>query len=250
MSSGTRAVTPRLLAVGDIHGCVSELEVLLAEVSPGESDRLVFLGDYVDRGPGARQAIDLLLDVRRRLPRTVFLRGNHEEMMLGYLGVGGRFGVCFLHNGGAERSASYGIGTPARTAAMRAEEALVAIPEEHLRFLDDARALVFAEGGYTFVHAGVRPGIELEAQCREDLLWIREPFLHGEHGLPTTIVFGHTPQGEVQFDVPWRIGMDTGCVYGGRLSCIDLTNGELFQVRRGTRTATRIDVSSRLAGRR
>jgi serine/threonine protein phosphatase 1 len=222
----------RLLAVGDIHGCVEELERLLEAVAPQPADQLVFLGDYIDRGPASSAVVDLLVRERARLPRTVFLRGNHEDMLLGFLSLDGGHGDAFLWNGGDKTIASYGVemtpgGVPPETVAA-------ALPAAHVSFLCDTR-LSFVAGRYTFVHAGIRPGIPLERQDREDLLWIREEFLRQDHGLPTTVVFGHTPRREVTLDLPCKIGLDTGAVYGGKLSCLDLSDFVLYQVERRAR---------------
>ncbi len=244
MNEARRTPVGRLLCIGDVHGCVRELELLLEAVAPGPDDQLVFLGDYVDRGPDSRATVEQLLDLRARLPRTVLLRGNHEEMMLGYLGLGGSLGEGFFPNGGAATLASYGIAARSRPPAPALARSY--IPESHLDLLRQATELYFVAERYTFVHAGVRPGVPIQAQIEDDLLWIRGPFLSGDHGLPTTVVFGHTPQSDVWLDLPRRIGLDTGCVYGGSLSCLDLTRGLLHQVGRGTRRATARDVSGLL----
>ncbi|MBU6283097.1 hypothetical protein KGQ64_12720, partial [bacterium] len=120
---------------------------------------------------------------------------------------------------------------------------------DELRFLRDELVLHFSEGGALFVHAGIRPGVPLSEQVPDDLLWIREEFLLEDPGVPWLVVFGHTPyRGEPLFDVPRKVGLDTGCVYGGHLSCLDLTEGRLHQVRRGERRARTTDVGRRLEG--
>jgi serine/threonine protein phosphatase 1 len=232
--------TGRLLCIGDVHGCVGELALLLAELAPTPADRLVFLGDYIDRGAESRTTLDLLVELRETLPRAVFLRGNHEEMLLAYLGFGGDGADIFLRAGGAATLASYDIDL--RTGRMPSpDEVRARLPRAHLDFLREGLRLHREEGGYLFVHAGVRPGVALDRQVPSDLLWIREEFLAGEHGFPQTIVFGHTPVRDVWFQPRRRIALDTGCVFGGRLSAIDLTEGVLHQVRRGAR---RVDSAS------
>jgi len=120
---------------------------------------------------------------------------------------------------------------------------------EELEFLRDELVLQFAEGGAVFVHAGLRPGVPLAEQVADDLLWIREEFLLADPGLPWLVVFGHTPYRDGPlFDAPRKVGLDTGCVYGGHLSCLDLTEGLLHQVRKGDRRAKTIDVTRRLEG--
>ncbi|HEY8515769.1 MAG TPA: metallophosphoesterase family protein [Candidatus Binatia bacterium] len=237
-------MTGRLLCVGDVHGCAPELERLITDVDPGPDDQLVFLGDYVDRGPASRDTVELLLELRERLPATVLLRGNHEEMFLDFLGLGGANKEAFFWNGGAQTLASYGLAGLAREPA--AEAALAKVPASHLELFASLE-LRWQADGFAFVHAGVRPGVPLEQQRREDLLWIREEFLLHDHGLEDTVVFGHTPCRDVWFGRGRKIGLDTGCVYGGKLSCLDLTQGILHQVARGARAATRRSVASELA---
>lgn len=234
----------RLLCVGDVHGCAAELERLIDDVAPTPDDELVFLGDYVDRGPASRDAVAFLIELAERLPRTIFLRGNHEEMFCDFLGLEGANKEAFFANGGAQTLASYGL--PASSAAPRRELARALVPDTHVAFLESL-VLQHVADGFAFVHAGVRPGTPLAAQRREDLLWIREEFLLPEHGLAHTVVFGHTPYREVWFGAGRKIGLDTGCVYGGKLSCLDLTNGLLHQVTRGASRATARSVAADLA---
>jgi serine/threonine protein phosphatase 1 len=230
-----------VFAIGDIHGCPDELEVLLAAIAPGAGDTVVFLGDYVDRGPASRALVDRLLRLSAEAFGTVFLRGNHEDMLLAYLGISGRHGDVYLENGGGATLASYGVppGTP-RTAVRPF------IPEAHLAFFR-ACVLQHVAAPFLFVHAGIRPGIALAQQDEEDLLWIREEFFAQPHALPYTVVFGHTPSREARIDLPYRIGLDTGLVYGNKLSCLDVDGQRLVQVARGTRRATTRDLAPAFA---
>lgn len=233
----------RLLCVGDVHGCATELERLLAAIDPSADDQLIFLGDYVDRGSASAATVDVLCALARCRPRTIFLRGNHEEMFLDFIGEEGANKQAFFHNGGAQTLLSYGW--PPSDRAPSEQDAHALVPPEHLAFF---RRLVLRHqvDGFAFVHAGVRPGVPLAAQAREDLLWIREEFLLVDHRLDETVVFGHTPYRDVWFGGARKIGLDTGCVYGGRLSCLDLTQGVLHQVARGQRSATVRDVAAEI----
>ena len=226
-----------LFAIGDLHGCPNELDVLLDAISPGRDDTVVFLGDYVDRGPGARALVDRLLRLQQGVFTSVFLRGNHEDMLLAHLGVAGHHGDVYLENGGGATLASYGIpdGTPGHAS-------LALLPAEHVEFFRACR-LHYVAGSFLFVHAGVRPGVPLAEQNEEDLLWIREEFFSRPHALPYTVVFGHTPTREVRIDLPYRIGLDTGLVYGNKLSCLDADGQRLVQVARGARRATTRDLA-------
>lgn len=203
----------RLLAVGDIHGCRDQLRRLLAEVAPGADDLMVFMGDFIDRGPDSRGVLADLIEFRRHFPQSVFLRGNHEQMFLDYLD--GRDRLSFLLNGGTATLKSYGAGTTAN------------IPEEHLAFLRGLPCR-YDHGEFVFVHAGLRPGIPLAEQKDEDLLWIRREFLDSDFDWGRTIVFGHTPQ-QAPLLEPRRIGVDTGAVYGRVLTCCEVRTRRCWQ---------------------
>jgi len=208
----SRKFPRRLLAIGDIHGCDDLLERLLARVAPEREDQMVFLGDYIDRGSGSRRVVERLLDLRRTFPQTVFLKGNHEQMLLDYLA--GKDSLGFLINGGA------------RTLENYRHEGEVRIPQAHLAFFNGLE-VSYETGDFIFVHAGMRPGLPLEAQSETDLLWIRTEFLDSEYDWGKTIVFGHTPQPEAIIK-PGRIGLDTGAVYGRKLTCCDVLSRTLW----------------------
>jgi serine/threonine protein phosphatase 1 len=221
----------RLFAIGDIHGCVDELSRLLDAIPATSGDTVVFVGDYIDRGPSSRRVIELLLDWRTRTPaQVVFLKGNHEDMALGFLGRGGQWGEAWLRNGGIASLRSY----DADPHGPR-EEAIARIPETHVAFMESLEPH-FQWGPYLVVHAGVRPGVALAEQRHEDLFWIREEFLDHPHDLGSTVVFGHTPFRRVVVEIPYKIGIDTGCVYGGALTCLSLPDGWVYQVRLGDST--------------
>ncbi len=216
----------RLFAVGDLHGCPAELAALLKTIAPGRGDTIVFIGDYVDRGFSSKEVVEQLLELERGPACAVFLKGNHEDMLLSFLGLPGKFGEWYLLNGGLMTAESYGA------KSGRREELLARMPPLHLDFFKRLRSYYQAPP-YLFVHAGVAPGVPLEHQSEETLLWVREQFLAQPHGLGATVVFGHTPQREVALDLPERVGIDTGLVFGGKLSCIEFTEGMLYQVPRG-----------------
>jgi serine/threonine protein phosphatase 1 len=163
----------------------------------------------------------------------VFLKGNHEDMLLAYLGFSGHYGEMFLANGGQATLASYGITPP----ALSQVSAMARIPTEHLEFFLTLKNFS-VQGPFLCVHAGIDPQKPLAAQTENDLFWIRNEFISRSHGLPYTVVFGHTPQREVLFDLPAKIGIDTGVVYGGKLTCIELEEKIQFQIERGARRVT------------
>lgn len=205
----------RVLAIGDIHGCLDQLQGLLDKVAPGHDDRLVFLGDYVDRGTDSPGVIDYLLGLQEKLPDTVFLKGNHEQMLLRYLAGGQASG--YLQNGGDMTLSQYALrGTPR-------------LPQSHRDFLNRLQ-LTYQWQDFLFVHAGLKPGYPLDRQGEDDLLWIRDEFL--SHPRPcewgVVVVHGHSPQRQVSF-TPCRIGLDTGAVYGRQLSCCDVVSRRVWQ---------------------
>jgi serine/threonine protein phosphatase 1 len=224
--------------IGDIHGCLGELSCLVENLPLKPADRVVFLGDYIDRGPESKGVVSYLLDLAKDAEyELVYLKGNHEDMLLGYLGLSGRYGEMFLANGGYATLASYGLPASGMSHASAREK----IPHEHVEFFLGLKNYS-VEGPFLCVHAGVHPAKSLAAQSHTDLLWIRNEFIANRHSLPYTIIFGHTPQREVFFDLPVKIGIDTGVVYGGKLSCIELEEKTQFQIDRGSRRISQTSV--------
>ena len=223
-----------LYAVGDIHGRLDLLErlhdLITADAAGLAAARkvLVYLGDYVDRGPESRAVVDLLIEAPLEGLEPVHLLGNHEAFLLTFLADPDEVRVWFM-NGGDATLRSYGVdpwaepGPEGRPATLHA--AFVdALPEAHRAFYSSLQ-LSHEEGDYLFVHAGVRPGIPLDAQDPEDLIWIRGEFLESgaDHG--KIVVHGHTPMGEPQVCAN-RIGIDTGACYGGHLTALVLHGTE------------------------
>lgn len=210
----------KIFAVGDIHGCLTALKDMMRtiEISPTE-DTLIFLGDYIDRGPDSKGVVDYVIELRSRFPRVVCLLGNHERMFLDYLDGFGR--GLFLANGGRETLASYGtIKTP--------EGRKVNVPLEHIIFFKSL-LIYYETEDYLFVHAGLRPGLPLEKQSVEDMIWIRHEFYLSSHVLNKTVIYGHTAFGEPRINER-MIGIDTGAVYGRKLTCLELPTMKLYQV--------------------
>jgi len=223
----------RVFVIGDLHGCPEETEVLLQHMEDSlglaEQDLVIFLGDYIDRGPNSNETIELVLEFKRKFPTTICLKGNHEDMLLDFLGFGGRLGQAFLYNGGLETIQSYGISVFAPP-----EEMVNALPPEHFKFLTELESIVKIDG-YICVHAGLNPLRDLEAQNDSDVFWIRDEFIANIHSFQHTIVFGHTPHREIFMHLPFKIGIDTGLVFGNKLTCLELKSGEVYQVKRGSK---------------
>ena len=211
----------RIFAIGDIHGCLDKLRKLLALIDADwAQDTVVFMGDYIDRGPASKEVVDAVLDLRRKHERVVCLMGNHERMFLNWLD--GREEDLFLANGGRNTLRSYGI-------APDDYDREAKVPPDHLEFF---RSLLpyYETETHLFVHAGVRPGLPMEIQDPHDMIWIRHEFFLADHGLNKTVVFGHTPFTGKPYVGEKRIGIDTGAVYGGTLTCLELPAMRFHQV--------------------
>lgn len=211
----------RIFAIGDIHGCLEKLRKLLALIDVDwAEDTVVFMGDYIDRGPASREVVDAVLELRGRHGRVICLMGNHERMFLNWLD--GREEELFLANGGRSTLRSYGL-------SPRDPDREAKVPPDHLAFFRSLLPFYETET-HLFVHAGVRPGIPVEIQDPHDMIWIRHEFFLADHGLKKTVVFGHTPFTNGPFVGEKRIGIDTGAVYGGALTCLELPAVKFHQV--------------------
>lgn len=217
----------RVYAIGDIHGRADLLKKLLADIQRDALGGdykgrpiLVFLGDYIDRGFQSREVIDVLLGDLMSPFDTYFLKGNHEAAMLQFLSEPG-MGPRWIEHGGAETLVSYGVRPPrSRTATddweIASQELKRVLPREHLQFLMSLQVSLRI-GDYLFVHAGVRPGVELDQQSEYDMLWIRDAFLNDTRPLGAVVVHGHTPASEPYRDSR-RVGLDTGAYISGQLT--------------------------------
>ena len=223
----------RIYAVGDIHGRLDLLEDCLGQIDrdialhPDMTPLQIFLGDYIDRGAMSRQTIDRLI-ARGMSHACMFLKGNHELVAMQALRDLPAF-AHWMRLGGVETLMSYDIApviSSEREDLLRAQMAFQArLPAAHFRFFAGLRSH-YALGNFFFVHAGVRPGVALDRQKVEDLLWIREPFLSWQLELGALIVHGHTPTPEVDVRCN-RINIDTGAYSSGRLSCLVASGSQL-----------------------
>ena len=223
-----------LYAIGDIHGRLDLLRSLLAQIEAdarkqaGARQRtLVFLGDYVDRGPDSRGVVAELIAGPPQGFDTHYLKGNHEVILLNFLEDAQQLDH-WLMNGGEATMQSYGVDTGALARGRARPETwrrafAEALPQSHLRFFRNLKLSV-SFGDYLFVHAGVRPGVPLAAQNEEDLVWIRRPFLDHTGPFGKVVVHGHTPA-HVPVVRPNRIGIDTGAVLTDRLTALRLRDG-------------------------
>lgn len=207
----------KIFVVGDIHGCFDKLRALMDKIPINYAqDQLIFIGDYIDRGPSSVEVVDYLIDVKKRVPGTIFLMGNHEDMLQNYLDGSDRF--TYLLNGGQRTLEEY--------LNRSNNPKTYPVPSEHLEFFNSL-FLYYQTEDYIFVHAGLRKKVPLESQEKMDLLWIRDEFIYSDFNFGKRVIFGHTPFKEPLLQSN-KIGIDTGAVYGNRLTCIQLPQMEFF----------------------
>lgn len=212
----------KIFAIADIHGCLDKLQRLIRDIKADPvNDTLVFIGDYIDRADGSKEVVDYILRLEKTYQKMICLRGNHETMLLRYLQ--GVEEDIYLANGGLATLNAYGI---LRSDAPR--ERKKKIPADHLRFFKSLLPY-YETDQFIFVHAGLIPGIPLAEQSLYDLQWVRQTFIDSDYDFGKRVVFGHT-----HFSAPLitanKIGIDTGAVYGGRLTCVELPNLKFYQV--------------------
>ncbi len=201
----------KIFAIGDIHGCYNKLLALMKKLPINfERDQLVFLGDYIDRGPDSFQVVEYLIGLKKEHRNIVFLKGNHEEMLELYLK--GIEIMHFVSNGGGRTLESYSKHSKGNGAGL--------IPQSHLDFFN-ALLLYYETEKYIFAHAGLKKKTPLERQKAEDLLWVRNKFIRSRYDFGKVVIFGHTHFQEPLIQ-PNKIGIDTGAVYGNNLTCVEL----------------------------
>jgi serine/threonine protein phosphatase 1 len=209
----------RVFIVGDVHGCLDMLRRLMDKIDwrPDE-DSLIFLGDYIDRGVDSKGVVDYVLELTKASLRVQCIMGNHENILLDFLNTGEP--RLLIINGGIPTLESY-------QAACENENDPI-IPPEHADFFRSLPAYIELDD-YYIVHAGFRPGVAIKDQTLEDLIWIREPFIFSDYDFGKTVIFGHTPIAEPLM-MDNKIGLDTGAVYGNKLTCLELPRMKFHSV--------------------
>lgn len=212
----------KYIAIGDIHGCYRSAVALMEKLEPYRDRQFVFIGDYIDRGPDSKQVVDLMLNLQKKLD-CVFLRGNHEQMLLDAVRENDM--SLWLMNGGRTTINSY-----------TKENEKLELPEAHSEFYENTR-LYYETSEYFFVHAGISPAKTIAESLNDDMLeqeflWERSHLDALETPWEKTVVFGHTPQPR-PLQKKHMIGIDTGCVYNrmgyGKLTAVKLPEVEFIQ---------------------
>jgi serine/threonine protein phosphatase 1 len=231
MNAGTSAETQlRLYVIGDIHGRLDLLERAITTIrrdieEHGDAALTVTLGDYIDRGPNSCGVLERLSTNPFATPYTA-LKGNHEALLETFL-ADPEIGEHWRTLGGLETLHSYGVSVNLLMMSKNYGEAAArlreALPFKHFEFLRSLKTS-YVHGKYFLCHAGVRPGIPLERQSEEDLIWIRDEFLNSKVDFGKIIVHGHTPVPEPEV-LPNRFNVDTGAFATGKLTCLVLEDG-------------------------
>lgn len=210
-------VEKRYIAFGDIHGMYDEFMQLWNSIDIQETDTLVFLGDYIDRGPKSKEVLDFLMN----LPvnnEAIFLRGNHEDMMLKRL-VYPKMAYCWIMNGGVEAMNSFGT------------EKIDTIPKKYDNWIENKTVLYYQpeNTNILFVHAGINPNFPIDEQSESEVLWIREEFINYQGDFGVKVIHGHTPSMR-GIDIRHnRINVDTGSCFGGHISAVIINgNGDVL----------------------
>lgn len=222
----------RIYAIGDIHGCLDELVEMQSRIvadlveNPHPKPLVIYLGDYMDRGPECRAVLENLMAADTAMLPARFLYGNHDNYIKLFITEPLELHGCNYHwleqiMGGQQTLASFGVhGAEVSNAKASSEAFAKAIPKTHYDWLQACERSVHI-GGYFFVHAGVDPARALDDQTEYDLIWIRKPFLESNADFGAVVVHGHTPVKEVE-NHGNRIAVDTGAVFGRKLSCLVL----------------------------
>lgn len=227
----------RVYAIGDIHGRLDLLDILLDRIAEDNARRgsldteIIFLGDLVDRGPDSAGVVERLCALAEQDRRFRFLQGNHEEVFLKALAGDTKSLKLLVKIGGKETVISYGV-TPEEYLACDFDELLCLmqnnVPKKHIEFLSAFEDYVQI-GGYIFVHAGLRPNISIEQQQGSDLRWIRKEFLESKADFGGTVIHGHNITTEMDRR-PNRIGIDTGAYTTGRLTALGLEGNAQWEI--------------------
>ena len=225
-----------IFAIGDIHGCLKQLAYLQDKIFnypsyKKESDLIIYLGDYIDRGPNAKGVINRILELQKEKVNSIFLMGNHEQIMIDFVFNKINNLRYWLNLGADQTFKSYEIeiaefikdGFEDDKMDKLRNVLLNKLSNEHIHFLKNLK-LSYSIGKYLFVHAGINPKKALKDQDKKDFLWSRsDQFFDKNFKFEKIIVHGHTPEKEV-INFPYRINIDLGCFFSGKLSCVCLND--------------------------
>ena len=238
----------RTYVIGDIHGCYHALLALMNKLPIESDDKIIFLGDYIDRGLHSKQVIDYVKELTDA-GKAIALMGNHEKMCIDTYRGSGHWGQTWRNNGADKTIDSYDTRTDDEkirppflgddeSQELRAQwhENLPRVSAEHVDWMQDL-PLYYEDENFLYVHAGINPETEFEYQCADDLLWIRGEFINYPHNFKKRVVFGHTPFEKPQL-LSNKIGLDTGCVYGNFLSAMCMESGMVYKAEHDDRDGT------------
>ena len=225
-----------IFSIGDIHGCLKQLislqkKIINTKSFKKDNDLLIYLGDYIDRGPHSKIVINQIIKLQKENIKSIFLMGNHEQVMIDFLFNKINNLRYWLSLGADQTFRSYDIevaefikdGFGDKKIEKLRNVFLNQLTEKHIHFLKNLK-LSYTLGKYLFVHAGVNPEKSILEQNKEDFLWSRsDKFFDKNFKFEKIIVHGHTPEKEV-VNFPYRINIDTGCFFSGKLSSVYLND--------------------------
>ena len=225
-----------IFAIGDIHGCLKQLislqkNILNTKSFKKDNDLLLYIGDYIDRGPHSKDVINQIIKLQKENIKSIFLMGNHEQVMIDFLFNKINNLKYWLNLGADQTFKSYKIevaefikdGFGDDKIDRLRSVLLNELSDEHIHFLKNLR-LFYSVGNYLFVHAGINPEKTLKDQDKMDLLWSRsDQFFDKNFKFEKIIVHGHTPEEKI-VNFPYRINIDIGCFFSGKLSCVCLND--------------------------
>lgn len=210
-------------AIGDVHGCVEQLRIALDwcaddALQNGTKGRVHLLGDYVDRGPSSKEVVELLIAGPQASHMSWHpLKGNHDDMFSSvWFDPSHKLATAWWEHGGQQTLQSYGWNPLYNSIPDTLDEF---VPKEHAEFLRSL-PMTAETDTHIYVHAGLKPGVDLEKQLLHDMMWIRGEFNHSSHDFGKVVVYGHTPDGKNPCDHGNRIAMDSGCFASGVLSIL------------------------------
>jgi len=225
-----------IFSIGDIHGCSKQLTSLHDKIFNQlsfnkKNDLLIYLGDYIDRGPNAKDVINQILKLQKEKVKSVFLMGNHEQVMIDFLFNKINNLQYWLDLGADQTFKSYDIevaefikdGFEEDKLEKLRNTFLNKISKEHIYFYKNLK-ITYAFNDYLFVHGGINPGKSLLQQNKMDFLWSRsDQFFDKNFKFEKIVIHGHTPEKDI-INFPYRINIDTGCFFSGKLSCVCLND--------------------------
>lgn len=220
--------TKKTYVISDIHGCYNEFKEMLYVINFQRGDKLILLGDYIDRGSDSYSVVKEIQRLQKEYGnnKVIALKGNHEQMLID---------TYYELLGGEEQGRDFYYSAYGNWLMNGGRITVQSWENNNKNIFDDLEWFEslpshYEDNNYIYVHGGLKPFVKLENQREHDKLWIREQFHNTKYDWGKTVIFGHTPYEEVTMLDNNKIGIDSGCVFNNRLSCLAITKGEIVGV--------------------